>query len=284
MNMHLFCHHHWWIHLISFFFFLSFLLIWVKSSWKLWYVWKMLFTLTNEAAMFSRTIQSVPVFQWLIWLLPLLQMPLKMRLLRETTWALRTSWKMQSKNKKWISLSRSKWNGLRSDALSTLSDSSFHASHSTSFPHDRYAISVARKIGAKVYALPEDLVEVNPKMVMTVFACLMGRSMVKSNRWDTSRCWNNTPPKQPAPHTCTWPLYCYSHSFRHTPPPSLFLSHPTLLLTSCLGITTIAPLISVLSEICASREILVIQCPKASERLNKQIMCVIFIGCFENCT
>lgn len=203
MNMHLFCHHHWWIHLISFFFFLSFLLIWVKSSWKLWYVWKMLFTLTNEAAMFSRTIQSVPVFQWLIWLLPLLQMPLKMRSLRETTWALRTSWKMQSKNKKWISLSRSKWNGLRCDALSTLSDSSFHASHSTSFPHDRYAISVARKIGAKVYALPEDLVEVNPKMVMTVFACLMGRSMVKSNRWDTSRCWNNTPPKQPAPHTCT---------------------------------------------------------------------------------
>ncbi|KAF7705908.1 plastin-1 [Silurus meridionalis] len=40
----------------------------------------------------------------------------------------------------------------------------------------KYAISMARKIGAKVYALPEDLVEVNPKMVMTVFACLMGRS------------------------------------------------------------------------------------------------------------
>ncbi|XP_062386467.1 plastin-1 [Sardina pilchardus] len=41
----------------------------------------------------------------------------------------------------------------------------------------KYAISVARKIGAKVYALPDDLVEVKPKMVMTVFACLMGRSM-----------------------------------------------------------------------------------------------------------
>ncbi|XP_076152239.1 plastin-1 [Alosa pseudoharengus] len=43
----------------------------------------------------------------------------------------------------------------------------------------KYAISVARKIGAKVYALPDDLVEVKPKMVMTVFACLMGRGMVK---------------------------------------------------------------------------------------------------------
>ncbi|XP_058251236.1 plastin-1 [Hemibagrus wyckioides] len=43
----------------------------------------------------------------------------------------------------------------------------------------KYAISMARKIGAKVYALPEDLVEVNPKMVMTVFACLMGKSLKK---------------------------------------------------------------------------------------------------------
>ncbi|MCI4377840.1 hypothetical protein PGIGA_G00208550 [Pangasianodon gigas] len=43
----------------------------------------------------------------------------------------------------------------------------------------KYAISMARKIGAKVYALPDDLVEVNPKMVMTVFACLMGRSLNK---------------------------------------------------------------------------------------------------------
>ncbi|XP_072543097.1 plastin-1 [Salminus brasiliensis] len=43
----------------------------------------------------------------------------------------------------------------------------------------KYAISLSRKIGAKVYALPDDLVEVNPKMVMTVFACLMGRSLNK---------------------------------------------------------------------------------------------------------
>lgn len=39
----------------------------------------------------------------------------------------------------------------------------------------KYAITVARKIGAKIYALPEDIVEVKPKMVMTVFACLMAR-------------------------------------------------------------------------------------------------------------
>lgn len=39
----------------------------------------------------------------------------------------------------------------------------------------KYAISMARKIGARVYALPEDLMEVKPKMVLTVFACLMAR-------------------------------------------------------------------------------------------------------------
>ncbi|CAB1352713.1 unnamed protein product [Coregonus sp. 'balchen'] len=41
----------------------------------------------------------------------------------------------------------------------------------------KYAVSMARKIGARAYALPDDLVEVKPKMVMTVFACLMGRGM-----------------------------------------------------------------------------------------------------------
>ncbi|XP_039459226.1 plastin-1-like [Oreochromis aureus] len=44
----------------------------------------------------------------------------------------------------------------------------------------KYAISLARKIGARVYALPDDLVEVKPKMVMTVFACLMGHGMKKA--------------------------------------------------------------------------------------------------------
>ncbi|XP_063075569.1 plastin-1 [Engraulis encrasicolus] len=43
----------------------------------------------------------------------------------------------------------------------------------------KYAISVARKLGVKVYALPDDLVEVKPKMVMTVFACLMGRGLLQ---------------------------------------------------------------------------------------------------------
>merc|ERR1739838_1129247 len=38
----------------------------------------------------------------------------------------------------------------------------------------KYAVSMARKVGARLYALPEDLVEVKPKMVLTVFACLMG--------------------------------------------------------------------------------------------------------------
>lgn len=50
----------------------------------------------------------------------------------------------------------------------------------SSLPCLRYAVSMARKIGAKVYALPEDLVEVNPKMVMTIFACLMGRGMKRA--------------------------------------------------------------------------------------------------------
>ncbi|KAG7239751.1 hypothetical protein INR49_028420 [Caranx melampygus] len=44
----------------------------------------------------------------------------------------------------------------------------------------KYAVSMARKIGAKVYALPEDLMEINPKMVMTIFACLMGRGMKRA--------------------------------------------------------------------------------------------------------
>ncbi|KAM6960803.1 plastin-1 [Aplochiton taeniatus] len=46
----------------------------------------------------------------------------------------------------------------------------------------KYAVSVARKIGARVYALPDDLVEVKPKMVLTVFACLMGRGMKKADK------------------------------------------------------------------------------------------------------
>jgi len=42
----------------------------------------------------------------------------------------------------------------------------------------KFGISMARRLGARVYALPEDIVEVNPKMVMTVFAVLMSRDYV----------------------------------------------------------------------------------------------------------
>ncbi|CAG0882715.1 unnamed protein product [Cyprideis torosa] len=42
----------------------------------------------------------------------------------------------------------------------------------------KYAISMSRKIGARIYALPEDIAEVKPKMVMTVFACLMARDYI----------------------------------------------------------------------------------------------------------
>lgn len=41
------------------------------------------------------------------------------------------------------------------------------------FLNARYAITMARKIGARIFALPEDITEVNPKMMMTVFACIM---------------------------------------------------------------------------------------------------------------
>ena len=43
----------------------------------------------------------------------------------------------------------------------------------------KYAITMARRIGAPVYALPEDLVEVKYKMVMTVYASLMYFDMNK---------------------------------------------------------------------------------------------------------
>jgi len=48
----------------------------------------------------------------------------------------------------------------------------------------QYAISMARKIGARVYALPDDIVEVKTKMVMTVFACLMIRDLQRQSLVD----------------------------------------------------------------------------------------------------
>ena len=46
----------------------------------------------------------------------------------------------------------------------------------------KYAITSGRKIGAKIYALPEDIVDVQAKMVMTVFACLMARDYMPNVR------------------------------------------------------------------------------------------------------
>ncbi|CAH8594432.1 unnamed protein product [Heterobilharzia americana] len=45
----------------------------------------------------------------------------------------------------------------------------------------QYAITLARRIGASVYAMPEDLVELKHKMIMTIFACLMAVDL-KQNR------------------------------------------------------------------------------------------------------
>lgn len=58
--------------------------------------------------------------------------------------------------------------------------------------NSKYAISMARKIGAKVYALPEDIAELKPKMVMTVFACLMARDFVPSPDPTSSDTSNNS--------------------------------------------------------------------------------------------
>ena len=50
--------------------------------------------------------------------------------------------------------------------------------HGIDTPEDRlhnarYVLSVACKLGCNVYLLPEDIVEVNRKMVLTLFAALM---------------------------------------------------------------------------------------------------------------
>jgi hypothetical protein len=43
----------------------------------------------------------------------------------------------------------------------------------------KYAISMGRKVGATIFALAEDLVELKNKMIMTVYACLMAASYSK---------------------------------------------------------------------------------------------------------
>lgn len=49
------------------------------------------------------------------------------------------------------------------------------------YSNAKYCLSMCRKIGARVYALPEDIAEGNHKMVMTVFACIMSRKGAKSS-------------------------------------------------------------------------------------------------------
>jgi hypothetical protein len=39
---------------------------------------------------------------------------------------------------------------------------------------------MGRKIGARIYATPEHVVNVDMKMVLTIFACLMGRGMERT--------------------------------------------------------------------------------------------------------
>ena len=46
----------------------------------------------------------------------------------------------------------------------------------------KYAISMGRKVGARIYALPEDIVEGKDKMVMTIFACLITIVKAKEKR------------------------------------------------------------------------------------------------------
>ncbi|XP_064384234.1 fimbrin-like [Halichondria panicea] len=58
----------------------------------------------------------------------------------------------------------------------TYDDIKHDTDEETMLSNAKYAISMSRKIGARVYALPEDLVEPNPKMCLTVFACLMARA------------------------------------------------------------------------------------------------------------
>ena len=54
-----------------------------------------------------------------------------------------------------------------------------HFSGADRMDNCKYAITMARRIGAPVYALPEDLHEINFKMVITVYANLMYLDMAK---------------------------------------------------------------------------------------------------------
>ena len=42
----------------------------------------------------------------------------------------------------------------------------------------KYAFTVARRLKAPIYALPEDMAELNRKMILTVYASLMLANMM----------------------------------------------------------------------------------------------------------
>jgi len=45
----------------------------------------------------------------------------------------------------------------------------------------KYAISVARKIGCTIFLLPEDIVEVKPKMILTLIGSMMSVALKGAN-------------------------------------------------------------------------------------------------------
>lgn len=128
-----------------------------------------------------RTESTIPVCQFWNWLTPSNPAVWTFSWLKQTmTCQTKTNWTMPSNHL--LACFFQTWLFVVSEHLQPIAVYVWlqgPAKHSLilTIPVTRYAISMARKIGAKVYALPEDLVEVNPKMVMTIFACLMARGM-----------------------------------------------------------------------------------------------------------
>jgi len=43
----------------------------------------------------------------------------------------------------------------------------------------QYAVSIARKLGATIFVLPEDIIEVKPKMILTLIGSLMAMAKLQ---------------------------------------------------------------------------------------------------------
>ncbi|KAK4278386.1 hypothetical protein QN277_016239 [Acacia crassicarpa] len=71
-----------------------------------------------------------------------------------------------------------------------------------------YIISVARKLGCSIFLLPEDIMEINQKMILTLAASIMYWSLQQSGEdadsfpSPASTITNNTPDASPAPSVC----------------------------------------------------------------------------------